>query len=90
MYIRLRPFTIQPFPGSSMDGNHFQIPIIGYEVMEERARFTVSLFKIVTLNVRKILSYDLITFLLFRYTNCELRTKAMVTAGLSFEGILIL
>ncbi|XP_034231954.1 sorting nexin-16 [Thrips palmi] len=34
----LRPFTIQR---SGIDNACFQIPIIGYEVMEERARFTV-------------------------------------------------
>ncbi|XP_026292317.1 sorting nexin-16 [Frankliniella occidentalis] len=34
----LPPFTI---PHSSIAHSNFQIPIIGYEVMEERARFTV-------------------------------------------------
>jgi len=33
-----------PSGATTMNTSRFKIPIIGYEIMEERARFTVSVF----------------------------------------------
>ncbi|KAJ1523632.1 hypothetical protein ONE63_001475 [Megalurothrips usitatus] len=56
----LRPFTI---PRSSVDSSRFQIPIVGYEVMEERARFTVYKLRIENKN------YGDCWFVFRRYTD---------------------
>lgn len=62
-----------------IDLNNLQIPIVGYEVMEERARFTVSTALFITSKNN--------IFLLARYLNCELKIKQQETVGMSSGGI---
>lgn len=60
------------------DVDQIKIPIIGYEVMEERSRFTVSL-KI----VKKRIIFNIILF--YRFSNFALKITKKITFGLYFE-----
>lgn len=60
------------------DSDQIKIPIIGYEVMEERSRFTVSAPWIVPAT-----HHD---FIPFRYSSCELKTTNRAISGLSYDA----
>lgn len=65
---------------------NIQIPIVGYEIMEERARFTVLLYTFFCC----LFLIMFFVFEIFRFTNLELKIKKQEIVGMFFDAILIL
>lgn len=74
-----------------IDPTNIQIPIVGYEIMEERARFTVCFCLYIIQCAKEVNRTDKISYFFchfdFRYLNFELNIKHQAIVGMFSEDI---